>query len=124
MDRDQSATLVSVLSPGTEASLDANEGTLEFKATPDRLVPSAAALPVVPRMVRPLLYGYPERGPREPRVAASEPPAPTIRVAIGRIEVRAIAPPPTPPARRETPARPGPTLALDDYLKQRNEERR
>jgi hypothetical protein len=123
MDRDQGATLVSVLSLGTEASLGANKGTLESKATPDRPAPPAAALPVVPRMVRPLPNGYPERGPREPRVAASEPPAPPIRVAIGRIEVRAIAPPPTPPARRETPARPGPTLSLDDYLKQRNEER-
>ena len=117
MDRDQSATLVSVLSRNTEASLEANEGTLESQATLDRPVLSAAAPPVVPRMVRPLLNGYPERGPREPRVAAPGPPAPTIRVAIGRIEVRAVTPP---PARPPTPARTPPSLSLDDYLKQRN----
>ena len=125
MDRDQGATLVSVRSPGTEASLDANGGTLEPKTSLDHPVPPVAAPPVVPRMIRPLLNDYPERGPRESRVTAPEPPASTtIRVAIGRIEVRAITPSPTLPARRETPARPGPTLSLDDYLKQRNEGRR
>jgi len=47
----------------------------------------------------------------------SSPPAPAIQVTIGRIEVRAIMPPVTPPQRSHTP---GPTLSLDDYLKQRN----
>ncbi len=47
----------------------------------------------------------------------------TIQVTIGRIEVRAIMPP-APPAPRTKPARTGPTLSLEDYLKQRNQGRR
>ena len=42
------------------------------------------------------------------------------KLTIGRIEVRAITPPPMPPAQGSTPARPGPELSLDDYLKQHN----
>ena len=59
-------------------------------------------------------------------MAAAESPAPTIRVDIGRIEVRAITPPPpmSPPAQRTAPARPGTALSLDDYLKQRNGRQR
>lgn len=60
----------------------------------------------------------PEGGLRE-RHPASFPEAqpPTIRVNIGRIEVRAVTPPPAPPRRQvELPAR----LSLDDYLKQRS----
>jgi hypothetical protein len=78
-----------------------------------------AAPAIVPRIVRHQPDQRREQVPREPRVLAPEPPAPTIRVAIGRIEVRAITPP-APPAQQETPARPGPLLSLDDYLKQRN----
>jgi hypothetical protein len=56
---------------------------------------------------------------------APEPPAPTtIRVAIGRIEVRAITPPPTPPVPRTARVQPKPAFSLDDYLKQRNEGHR
>jgi hypothetical protein len=47
---------------------------------------------------------------------------PTIRVSIGRIDVRAVTPPPA--SRRPAPKRPGPSLPLDAYLKQRNEGRR
>lgn len=47
---------------------------------------------------------------------------PTIRITIGRVEVRAVQPPPTVPAR-PTPNK-APALSLDDYLKQRNEARR
>jgi len=47
---------------------------------------------------------------------------PTIRITIGRVEVRAVQAPPTAPAR---PApRPAPALSLADYLKGRNEARR
>jgi hypothetical protein len=42
---------------------------------------------------------------------------PTIRVTIGRIDVRAITPPAPPPRPKQ--ARPGPTLSLDDYARQR-----
>ena len=56
---------------------------------------------------------------REPGPAAT----PTIRVTIGRVEVRAIVPPaPAPP--RAAPARSGPMISLDEYLKQRNGGRR
>jgi hypothetical protein len=46
--------------------------------------------------------------------SAAEPPAPIIRVSIGRVEVRAAAPPP-PPAPP-----PGPRISLDDYLSAHN----
>ncbi len=106
LDRGQRETLPPVPSPGAQASLDASED---------------APAPVAPRMVRPQLDGYLERGPQEPRVGAPESSEPAIRVTIGRIEVRAITPPPPmPPAQRTTPARPGPELSLDDYLKQHN----
>ena len=49
---------------------------------------------------------------------ASLPAAPTIRVSIGRIEVRAVLPP-MPPARRATSSRSGHKLSLEEYLKQR-----
>lgn len=45
--------------------------------------------------------------------------APTIRVTIGRIEVRAIMPTKEPTARPPS-TRPRPKLSLDDYLKQQN----
>lgn len=47
---------------------------------------------------------------------------PTVRVTIGRIDVRAILPP-APHARPAT-SRTVPALSLADYLKQRNEGRR
>jgi len=54
---------------------------------------------------------------------AREPSAPTIRVSIGRIEVRAIM-----PSRESTPraqsSPPGPRLTLEDYLKQWREGKR
>jgi hypothetical protein len=124
LDRGQGETLPSVPSPGAQASLDSSEDTLESKTSLDRPEPPDAPPPVAPRMVRPQLDGHLERGPQEPRVAAPESSAPAIRVTIGRIEVRAITPPPRPPAQRTAPARPGPELSLDDYLKQHNGRQR
>lgn len=49
-----------------------------------------------------------------PPVAPQVPP--TIHVSIGRIEVRAVTP--STPAPRAKPARPSPSLSLEDYLKQ------
>jgi hypothetical protein len=46
---------------------------------------------------------------------------PSIRVSIGRVEVRAVFP--TPPPRRAQTARPKPGLSLDEYLKRRNRGR-
>lgn len=48
--------------------------------------------------------------------------APTIRVTIGRVEVRAILPP-EPSSPRATPARASSVLSLDEYLKRRTEGR-
>ncbi|MCI0698652.1 hypothetical protein L0337_42475 [candidate division KSB1 bacterium] len=48
--------------------------------------------------------------------------APTIRVNIGRIEVRAITQPSAQPRPKRT--RSGPALSLEDYLKQRNGRQR
>jgi hypothetical protein len=42
---------------------------------------------------------------------------PTIRVTIGRIEVRAVSPPAPPPRRTKQPA---PEMSLDDYLRARD----
>lgn len=53
----------------------------------------------------------------------SPPSPPTIRVTIGRIDVRAIMAPSPPPPRTELP-KPGPDLTLDEYLRQRNGGRR
>ncbi len=57
--------------------------------------------------------------PAEPRLAEAAPAsaAPRISVTIGRIDVRAVAPPL--PAARSRLARPAPALSLDDYLKRR-----
>ncbi|HMQ55607.1 MAG TPA: hypothetical protein PKD98_26240, partial [Anaerolineae bacterium] len=45
---------------------------------------------------------------------ASEPPAPSINVTIGRVEVRAIF---EPPAKAAPPTKPEPKLSLEDYLR-------
>lgn len=62
------------------------------------------------------------RPPVRPRSGTAKTPAappgasePAIQVTIGRVEVRAVFPEPA--ARRIPPARPRPTVSLDDYLK-------
>ena len=61
--------------------------------------------------------------PMDQRRAVQEPSptAPTIRVSIGRIEVRAIMPP-APPAQRTPAARPRPQRSLEDYLQRHRGE--
>jgi hypothetical protein len=119
--------LVPVLSSGNGASPDVGRATLpEPEASPDHSTPDVS-LSVAPRAISlRRLAGYPERGPLEKdlRMTAPEPPAPTIQVSIGRIEVRAITPPPASPVQRARSARPGPELSLDEYLKQRNGRQR
>jgi hypothetical protein len=58
------------------------------------------------------------RTPEPPAVQ----PAPQIHVSIGRIEVRAVTPPPT-AAPQPKPA-PTPRMSLDDYLRSQNGDRR
>lgn len=60
--------------------------------------------------------------PASPESTATQGQTPTIRITIGRVDVRAIMP--ASPAPRPTLARPGPALSLEDYLKQRERGRR
>ncbi len=62
------------------------------------------------KKIEAMVDGYPEKGG-----AAST--APTIKVTIGRIDVRAVMQQTPSPQRRVTPTKP--KLSLDDYLKQR-----
>lgn len=58
--------------------------------------------------------------PKAASLEGLQPPAPaTIRINIGRIEVRAIARSSS-PARSPSPALPPPQLSLEDYLRRRN----
>jgi translation initiation factor IF-2 len=89
--------------------------------------PPAAGRPPAPAAVRPRVAparpaarparsGVPAGG--RPRAAAG----PTIRVHIGRVEVRAVVPAaPAPPPRPARP--PGPRLSLEDYLRSRDGDR-
>lgn len=79
-----------------------------------------AETPVRPEAVpqtRPRKRIQAERTGTLPRSATLPSSPPTIRVTIGRIEVRAISA--TPDAPRPASPRPGPALSLDEYLKQR-----
>ena len=103
---------------GADDPLNTGEETPAPEIIPTHRAAQGAAPVIVPRIVRHQPGQRQESSPPESQVLAPEPPAPTIKVAIGRIEVRAVTPPA--PAQRETPARPGPLLSLDDYLEQRN----
>ncbi|MGD9096453.1 MAG: hypothetical protein PVF97_00125 [Desulfobacterales bacterium] len=73
-----------------------------------------------PIVLKPHMSTYIEKtgaAPIEPAKRAEEPPS--VNVTIGRVEVRAIMPE-APPARRPRAAKTGPSLSLDEYLKQRN----
>ena len=78
----------------------------------------------------PVVAGLPPRpspGERAPTVggraeARATEAAPTVRVTIGRVEVRAVFPA-APPSRVALPP-PGPTLTLEEYLEQRREGER
>jgi hypothetical protein len=106
------------LPSGTGDPLETREVTSKFEIVPAHRAAQGAAPVIVPRIVRHQPDKRQENSLGEAHVLAPEPPAPTIKVAIGRIEVRAVTPPA--PAQRETPAKPGPLLSLDDYLTQRN----
>ena len=60
----------------------------------------------------------PTRGGDEAPAPEAAPAAPVIQVTIGRVEVRAVMAPPSPPR----PA-PRPRLSLDDYLRQSRGDR-
>lgn len=121
----QGATPPSQLSPSVWPSAEPGVSSLDSETAPGH-----STLPTTtPRPVPPTLADRSdtpaERSPREIHLAADESPAPpTVRVNIGRVEVRAITPPPARAARRTTPARPSPALSLDEYLRRRNEGER
>jgi hypothetical protein len=79
-----------------------NRESLRLSASPASQAPLHATLPS--QVVSPV---------------AAEPPSspPTIRVSIGRVEVRAMLP--SPPATKATPVRARAAVSLNDYLKQR-----
>jgi hypothetical protein len=79
-------------------------------------VASQFAAPVPAPTRRPVAVEFP--APQTGAEPVSLPAAPTIRVSIGRIDVRAVLPP-TPPAQRATSPRSGHKLSLEEYLKQR-----
>lgn len=80
--------------------------------------PGSGVVVAQPQMTR-----HAEPPPHSPAESRAIPaPAPTIKVTIGRVEVRAIMPPAAAP--RPARARPGPALSLEDYLKQRRERAR
>jgi hypothetical protein len=57
--------------------------------------------------------------PQGGRSASAGEAAPTVRVTIGRVEVRTVEPPSRTPPRADVQKR-GPSLSLDEYLKKRN----
>ena len=98
----------------------------------DSLIPSHMPAAIMEETAKPGMLTVPvatrPQRPEDPDVmsAAAVPynltaAEPSIRVSIGRVEVRAVFP--TAPPRRAQPARPKPSLSLDDYLKQRNRGR-
>jgi len=94
--------------PGSREASSRREAPALRELPVPRIEPSGE--PQAPRVVpRPEL-----RMPEWGRDAA--PPAPTIQVTIGRIEIRAM-PSPTAPARGKGPA--APRLSLEDYLRLR-----
>ena len=82
--------------------------------------PPRSSLPIKvfarPQVIQRVEPATPPPLPPVPARPQSEP-APSIRVTIGRIEVRAAMPPERPTSRLKAQA---PTLSLDEYLKQRN----
>jgi hypothetical protein len=87
--------------------------------------PPAEPHPAPPRqLLTPVTAVVRPQPPLEPPALAPVPEAqsaPTVNVTIGRIEVRAVTPAAPPPKRTAPPAA---RLALEDYLKQREEGRR
>lgn len=112
--------------PGRAAGPERRSGLLpgsnpderESGPQPEASPPTSAA--PNPMLVKPTMGpsdAHPEGDPRRP--PPPEPPPPIIRVNIGRVEVRAVTPPPQ-RQQAATPAR----LSLDDYLRSRSGGRR
>jgi hypothetical protein len=107
------------------SSLAGQQAAVPPLESPTPLTPKLeGSRPVATRVDEPANRGPVMAMPRQTAVPVREAPAqPSITVHIGRIEVRAVTPPPPSP-KRPTPLPPVPTLALKDYLKGRRERRR
>jgi hypothetical protein len=104
------------------------------KTRPGDSIPRREAVPIAasptPEISRtipdsravPLARNSGDRAARPVAPIASMPPAPIIRVTIGRVDVRAEFPAQAAPAARRRAE--APSLSLDDYLKLRNEGKR
>lgn len=94
-----------------------------FISHPHRSTPEAIPEADPPSLPAPLFASAIKRAdpqamrPREPEHSTEPAAAPTIRVTIGRIDVRAVTPPSLPV---EQPGPPAPRLSLDDYLRLHN----
>ena len=117
---DRSASRVSPLPETHTAALTSEQRATQGTQDTPRVIGPHVALETAPtpsleRVPTPSVAAgaFPGDQPRTAQEPA--PTAPTIRVSIGRIEVRAIMPP-APPAQRTPPARPRPQLSLEDYL--------
>lgn len=89
--------------------------------TPPAPAPAHADVPLLPLQPpeQPAAHAAEREASRA--VEQAEPEPPSLRIHIGRIEVRAIQPPPPAPAPRVDPH---PAMSLDEYLRRLNEERR
>lgn len=100
---------------------------VSMPAPTPRATPPPAA-PLVPALRRAQEDAAPAVAPRRESTSATQPEvpeAPSIRVTIGRIDVRAVLPPapPVPPAPRPRPQSAA-KMSLDDYLRARRGGRR
>ncbi|MBN2118655.1 MAG: hypothetical protein JW730_18930 [Anaerolineales bacterium] len=81
---------------------------------------AARLVPVIPKLESPHSIPQTENN-MDAKIFPFEDRSPTVRISIGRIEVRAVTQP-SPPARASTPQRP--KMTLDEYLLRRNEGKR
>jgi hypothetical protein len=100
------------------------------QSTPGRNEPESATAPGPARLTKvvapapatiPRISPAPSNPERARRADSASSPRP-IHITIGRIEVRAVHPPPEPVRHRPAPA--APKISLEEYLKQRNGGRR
>ena len=109
-------------SDGVAVAQPAGPGLVQPASATSRTMPPARPSPAVTPATLDRAGVTAAPGPATPPISgvrseAAPAARPTVQVTIGRIEVRAVPPPPASPARRE-PA--GPRVSLDDYLRERN----
>jgi len=108
-----------------DAGTDSLTPRQDYSETPLTIDSNAEAVPPVHRQALAAVVAGPlPTGPAPQwRPAAAQQP-PTIQVTIGRVEIRAVTPPPTAAPQRSAERRVAARLSLDEYLRQRNEGRR